>query len=134
VSPCSLYACSGRLVRLPHPDLARPVPAIVLAVALAASGGCATRPARDRAAAERPPDLLSAGVLDVPAGCPAVPGAVYRAEFVVGESGAVEQVTRADGPPCVQSALSQWLRTFHYAAGSAQASATIDWMVTVARR
>jgi hypothetical protein len=105
---------------------------MLLAVAVLA--GCSSSPSRDRAVVAPPPELLSAGALDLPMDCAAVPGAVYRAEYVVGEDGDVERVTRAGGPPCVRSALSEWVRTFHYAPRPAPASSVIDWMITVARK
>jgi hypothetical protein len=105
-----------------------------VAVVLAALAGCSSHPARDRAAVERPPALLSAGVLDLPADCAAVPGAVYRAEYSVGDGGAVDSVAKVDGPPCVQEALSRWVSTFRYVPGSAPETATLDWMLTVARK
>jgi hypothetical protein len=107
---------------------------VVAAVVLAALAGCSSSPSRDRAAVERPPELLYVGDLRLPQDCAPVPGAVYRAEYVVGEGGGVEGVVSSDGPPCVQAALSQWVRTFRYAPGSAPASSVIDWMITVAQR
>jgi hypothetical protein len=104
------------------------------AVVFAALAGCSSSPIRDRAAVERPPVLLSAGVLELPADCAAAPGTVYRTEYVVGEGGEVRRVTSAEGPPCVQSALASWVSTFRYAPGSAPASSTVDWMVTVAQK
>jgi hypothetical protein len=83
---------------------------------------------------ERAPVLLSAGQLDLPRDCDPVPGEVYRTEYVVDAAGSVERVARADGPPCVQAALSQWVRTFRYQPGSAPTDSVIDWMVTVARK
>ena len=103
-------------------------------VAFAALAGCSSSPIRDRMAVERPPDLLSAGALELPAGCAAAPGTVYRVRYLVGEEGGVDHVASADGPPCVQSALARWVSTFRYAPGSAPANSTVDWMVTVARK
>lgn len=106
----------------------------VAVVALVALAGCSHNPVRDRAAVERPPELLSAGVLELPVDCKAEPGTVYRAEYLVGDGGAVDRVTNAEGPPCVQVALAGWVSTFRYAPRSTPAEATIDWMVTVARK
>ncbi len=108
--------------------------ACALAAGAAVVAGCAGHSTRAPAGAGAPPALLSAGEFALPADCPAVPGAVYRAEYVVTAGGEVEGVTRADGPDCVQSTLSDWVRTFRYAPGAAPASATVDWMLTVARR
>jgi hypothetical protein len=103
-------------------------------VAFAALAGCSSSPIRDRTAVERPPELLSSAVLELPADCAVAPGTVYRTQYLVGEGGEVEQVASADGPPCVQSALARWVSTFRYAPGSAPANSTVDWMVTVARK
>ena len=100
----------------------------------AALAGCSSSPLRDRAAVERPPELLSAGALELPADCAVAPGAVYRTRYLVGEAGEVEQVASAEGPPCVQSALTRWVSTFRYVPGSAPVDSTVDWMATVARK
>ncbi len=63
-----------------------------------------------------------------------MPGEVYRASYVVGAGGSVERVASADGPPCVQAALSQWVSTFRYQPGTAPTDSVIDWMVTVAQK
>jgi hypothetical protein len=106
----------------------------VAVLGLVLLAGCASQPGRERAAAERPPVLLSAGVLELPEDCTAEPGTVYRAEYLVGDSGAVDRVTHAEGPACVQVALADWVNTFRYAPRSAPLAATIDWMITVARK
>lgn len=106
----------------------------VAAAAIVAVAGCSSSPTRDRAAVERPPELLSAGDFELSRDCAAVPGTVYRTDFVVTEAGVVERVAAAEGPACVQAALSQWVRTFRYAPGSTPARSAIDWMVTVARQ
>jgi hypothetical protein len=103
-------------------------------IVFAALAGCSSSPLRDRAVVERPPDLLSSGVLALPADCAVAPGTVYRTQYLVGEGGKVEQVASAEGPPCVQSALTRWVSTFRYAPGSAPANSTVDWMVTVAQK
>jgi len=89
---------------------------------------------RDRAAVERPPELLSAANFELPADCAAAPGSVYRVSYLVGEGGGVDHVDSAEGPPCVQSALARWVSTFRYAPGAAPAESTVDWMVTVAQK
>jgi hypothetical protein len=104
------------------------------AVVFAALAGCSSSPIRDRAALERPPELLSAGVLELPADCAVPPGTVYRAQYRVDAGGKVEQVASSEGPPCVQSALASWVSTFRYAPGTAPAESTVDWMVTVAQK
>lgn len=104
---------------------------VATAIVVVALAGCSSLGERDRAAVDRPPELLSAGALALPADCPAVPGAVYRAEYRVGTSGAVEQVTQAEGPMCLQAALGDWVRTFRYAPSRAPASTTLDWMIIV---
>jgi hypothetical protein len=106
----------------------------VAVLVFAALAGCSASPMRDRAAVERPPELLASGVLELPADCAVAPGAVYRTRYVVSEGGEVEQVASAEGPPCVQSALTRWVSTFRYAPGSAPANSTVDWMVTVAQK
>jgi hypothetical protein len=100
----------------------------------AALAGCGSSPLRDQAAVERPPELLSAGALELPADCAAAPGTVYRVRYLVSEGGGVDHVASAEGPPCVQSALTRWVSTFRYAPGSAPANSTVDWMATVARK
>ena len=104
------------------------------AVVFAVLAGCSSSPIRDRAAVERPPVLLSAGVLELPADCAVPAGTVYRTQYLVGQGGDVEQVASAEGPPCVQSALARWVSTFRYAPGTAPAESTVDWMVTVAQK
>ena len=106
----------------------------VAVLVVAALAGCSSSPLRGRAAVERPPELLSSGVLELPADCAVAPGTVYRTRYLVGEGGEVEQVASAEGPPCVQSALTRWVSTFRYAPGSAPANSTVDWMVTVAQK
>jgi hypothetical protein len=106
----------------------------VAVLGLGLLAGCVSQPGRERAAVERPPALLSAGVLELPADCTAEPGIVYRTEFLVDDSGAVDRVTHAEGPACVQVALADWVNTFRYAPRSTPAEATIDWMITVARK
>ena len=104
------------------------------AIVFAALAGCSSSPMRDRAAVERPPDLLSSGVLELPADCAAAPGTVYRTQYRVDAGGKVEQVASSEGPPCVRSALVRWVSTFRYAPGTAPAESTVDWMVTVAAK
>lgn len=114
-----------------------PLPSVwscAAALAFVLLAGCVSLTERDRAAVERPPELLSAGVLELPADCTAEPGIVYRAEYLVDGSGAVDRVTHAEGPVCVQVALADWVNTFRYAPRSAPVEATIDWMITVARK
>ena len=106
----------------------------VAVTVFAALAGCSSSPLRDRAAVERPPELLSVGALELPADCAVAPGMVYRTRYLIGEGGEVEQVASAEGPPCVQSALTRWVSTFRYAPGSAPANSTVDWMATVARK
>jgi hypothetical protein len=103
-------------------------------VVVAALAGCATQPAGDRAAVERPPVLLSAGDLALPPDCAPTPGVVYRTEYVVGEGGGVDRVARVEGPACLQAALAGWVRTFRYEPGTPATPSTIDWMATVARK
>jgi hypothetical protein len=107
---------------------------VAAVLVFAALAGCNSSPIRDRAALERPPVLLSAGVLELPADCAVPPGTVYRTQYLVGEGGTVEQVASAEGPPCVQSALVRWVNTFRYAPGTTSAQSTVDWMVTVAAK
>lgn len=101
---------------------------------VAALAGCASPPVGDRAAVERPPELLSAGDFTLPPDCAPTPGVVYRTEYVVGDRGAVERVDRVEGPPCLQAALAGWVHTFRYAPGTPPARSTVDWMATVARK
>lgn len=108
--------------------------AAAFTLAVAALAGCASQPAGDRAAVERPPELLSAGDLALPSDCTPTPGVVYRTEYVVGEGGSVDRVERVEGPACLQAALAGWVRTFRYAPGSPPANSTVDWMATVARK
>jgi hypothetical protein len=108
--------------------------AVAVTLAVAALAGCASQPAGDRAAVERPPELLSAGDLELPSDCAPIPGVVYRTDYVVGEGGSVDRVERVEGPACLQAALAGWVRTFRYAPGTPPAHSTVDWMATVARK
>lgn len=113
-----------------------PMPmAVFLAVLAVLVTACSSSPSRDRAAdVPPPPQLLWSGDLEVPAGCDVTPGAVYRADFVVGSDGAVEDVLPGEGPPCARDALERWVRTLRYEPGAASGPAAVDWMVVVARR
>lgn len=82
----------------------------------------------------QPPRLLSAGTLELPHDCSVTPGAVYRADFVVGPDGDVDSVSPGMGPQCARDALAEWIRTFRYEPGASSSAATIDWMAVVARR
>ncbi len=108
--------------------------AVATAVVVATLAGCASQTAQNRAAVERPPVLLSAGDLALPQDCAPTPGAVYRTEYVVDAGGGVERVARVDGPPCLQAALTDWVRTFRYVPGSTPTDSAIDWMITVAKK
>jgi hypothetical protein len=109
--------------------------ATLLVALVAVATACTSVSKREEAMqAAQPPRLLSAGTLDLPGDCAVVPGAVYRADFVVGANGAVESVSAGSGPECARDALASWVRTFRYQAGTSPSTTTIDWMAVVARR
>jgi hypothetical protein len=101
----------------------------VSAVALTAGlllGGCvSTRVASPPAPALQ---LLEAGALQIPPGCEAAPGAVYRTAFVVQTDGRVDAVASESGSGCVQEALRQWVAAFRYRPVAAPTAAVLDWM------
>lgn len=78
--------------------------------------------------------LLSAATLDLPQGCEAGQGAVYRTAFTVQPDGHVTHVASATGAGCVQDALRRWVSTFRYQPVGKEVPAVIDWMNVTASR
>lgn len=107
----------------------------VSALALAAGmllGGCVSTRVTSPPAPEL--QLLEAGTLQIPPGCEAARGAVYRTAFVVQTDGRVEAVASESGSGCVQDALRQWVATFRYRPVAEPAAAVLDWMGVTAMR
>jgi hypothetical protein len=78
--------------------------------------------------------LLSAATLDLPQGCEAGQGAIYRTSFTVQPDGHVTHVASASGDGCVQDALRRWVSTFRYQPVGKEVPAVIDWMNVTASR
>ena len=95
--------------------------------------GCVSTPTAPPTPA---PDLqlLSAATLDMPRGCEADQGAVYRTAFTVQPDGHVTHAASATGDGCVQDALRRWVSTFRYMPVSKEMPAVIDWMNVTASR
>ena len=78
--------------------------------------------------------LLSAATLDLPQGCEAGQGAIYRTSFTVQPDGRVTHAASASGDGCVQDALRRWVSTFRYQPVGKEVPAVIDWMNVTASR
>lgn len=78
--------------------------------------------------------LLSAATLELPEGCGADQGAVYRTAFTVQPDGHVTHAASAAGDGCVQDALRRWVSTFRYLPVGKEMPAVIDWINVTASR
>ena len=96
-------------------------------------GGCASH-VREATPPPSPLELLSAGPLELPAGCEPEDGTVYRTGFVVEGDGGVTQPTSQSGEGCVQRSLRTWVTSFRYAPIGAAMPVVIDWIAVTASR
>jgi hypothetical protein len=117
------------------PSDAAPRPHTTAAVFAAAVllAACASGPPRE--AGPSPvlsPQLVSAGVLDLPRDCQPEPGVIYRTTYTVQPDGRVDPIASAPGPGCVQDALGRWVSSFRYRAGDETVPQVLDWMLVTA--
>jgi hypothetical protein len=94
--------------------------------------GCASTALRTPPAATL--QLIGSGPLEIPNGCDARPGAMYRTGFVVQPDGRVADATSESGDGCVQAALRQWVSTFAYQPISEPTPTVFDWMMVTGSR
>jgi hypothetical protein len=92
-------------------------------------GGCATSP---RAPAPSSPQLLSAGQLDLPAGCEAR-GSVY-VSYTVLENGTAANIAPENAPACVQQAVTAWIASFRYSPQTMAVPLALEWLVVTGDR
>ena len=119
----------------PFPTAASAVTRWLSVAAVVASLAACVAPAT-REGASPPPSplqLVSAAPFDLPAGCVATGGLVYRTTFDVGTNGRVSNpASTADG--CVEAALRLWVATFQYQPLPERAAVAFDWLVVTAAR
>lgn len=90
-----------------------------------------TQPAPPPAAALQ---LIGSGPLEIPNGCDARPGAMYRTSFIVQPDGRVADAASESGDGCVQTALRQWVSTFAYQPTNEPTPTVFDWMMVTGSR
>ena len=121
----------------------RPFPAVpssatrwlTVAAIVATLAACVTPTTRQGAAPPVSPlRLVSAAPFELPVGCVATGGTVYRTTFDVDTDGRVTNAVSTTGDGCVEIALRRWVATFRYQPVPERAPVAFDWLVVTAVR
>ena len=76
--------------------------------------------------------LIRSAPLQLPATCTATSSIIV--DFTVLESGQTDNIRPAEGPECLQQALTAWVASFRYAPVTTETPSSVEWLLVEAKK